>query len=264
VVEKCLRTPDLKLRSSIIEELTKENTISQLLQCSFGNYVMQHVLEVASPAQAAQVISRIQPDLRLLRKNIRKKWERLLLRYDADAVPLSDKSVSPSSASETSSVTPPVLPLGPSATTGGANSTGGVSAEFNSQLLAHNRNLANEFRAFQAMQDSAHAAGDYNEHKTGSASRKPRKPVPGTSVGRVPGKEFVPEAVQSSANSDQARFKQQPQYQSYPPDPSYGYTYPQASFGPYTVPPRPFQPATFVQQQPYREQGRFPAAFRPQ
>lgn len=242
VVEKCLRTPDLKLRSSIIEELTKENTISQLLQCSFGNYVMQHVLEVASPAQAAQVISRIQPDLRLLRKNIRKKWERLLLRYDnSDALAAADKSISPvSSESTTSSTT--------------AASTGTTQS---AEILAHNRNLANEFRAFQAMQDSAHA-GDYNEHKTGSGSRsKPRKPILPT--GR-PAKEFVPEASQPINSVDQARFRQ-PQFQQYVPESYPGYAY-APSYLPFTV-PRTFPATTFVQHSfaTPRDQPRFPGSF---
>lgn len=252
VVEKCLRTPDLKLRSSIIDELTKENTISQLLQCSFGNYVMQHVLEVASPAQAAQVITRIQPDLRLLRKNIRKKWERLLLRYDADAMPINER-LSPTS-SETSLHTPTVTV--PSMTPSPSSSTASsLSAEFNSQLLAHNRSLANEFRAFQAMQDSAHAAaGDYNEHKTGLVSRKPRKPMAAGTVPRT-GKDFVPESSQPSAGSDQSRFRQS--YQQYA-EPSYvGYGYPQPSYVPSYV-PRSF-PSTGYVQQSYREQPRFTA-----
>jgi hypothetical protein len=264
VVEKCLRTPDLKLRSSIIDELTKENTISQLLQCSFGNYVMQHVLEVASPAQAAQVITRIQPDLRLLRKNIRKKWERLLLRYDADAMPLNDKTLSPTS-SETSSHTPPsgpmpTLALNSAAGTSSFTSNSTSGSDFNSQLQVHNRNLANEFRAFQAMQDSAHLSGEYNDHKTGTGVRKPRKPT--IALGGRPVKEFVPEAAQASAVPDQSRFRQQYQ-QQYVADPSYvGYTYPQPPYVPYSV-PRSFPPASFVPQT-FREP-RFPAAsFRPQ
>lgn len=261
VVEKCLRTPDLKLRSSIIDELTKENTISQLLQCSFGNYVMQHVLEVASPVQAAQVITRIQPDLRLLRKNIRKKWERLLLRYDGDAMPISDKSsLSPVSSEASSQAPPPGLsPLPPSASVSAASTS---STDFNSQLLAHNRNLANEFRAFQAMQESAHVGGgEYNDHKTGSNPlRKPRKPTSAT--GR-PVKEFVPgEAMQASASAD--RFRQQFSQSFMPESPYVGYTYPQASYVPYAV-PRSFPPTPYVQQQPFRDQVRFPGGtFRPQ
>jgi hypothetical protein len=84
VVEKCLRTFDAKLRSEVITELTQEGTVATLLQCSFGNYVMQNVLDVADSEQAQLLIARIQPDLLLLRKNIRKKWERLLVHSHAE------------------------------------------------------------------------------------------------------------------------------------------------------------------------------------
>lgn len=80
VVEKMLRVCDHRIRSSIIEEVIAEDVIPSLLQCSYGNYVMQHVLYVAEPQQAFKMAQRIRQEhiLNNLKKNVRHKWERLL------------------------------------------------------------------------------------------------------------------------------------------------------------------------------------------
>lgn len=84
VVEKCLRVGDAKWQAEIIQELmdTKsskmDNSVLSLLQDSYGNYVMQNALNVAEPDQASQLVKMIKPHLSALRKNIRKKWERLI------------------------------------------------------------------------------------------------------------------------------------------------------------------------------------------
>eukprot|EP00468_Gymnochlora_sp_CCMP2014_P009114 CAMPEP_0167762498 /NCGR_PEP_ID=MMETSP0110_2-20121227/12804_1 /TAXON_ID=629695 /ORGANISM="Gymnochlora sp., Strain CCMP2014" /LENGTH=1142 /DNA_ID=CAMNT_0007649385 /DNA_START=1 /DNA_END=3429 /DNA_ORIENTATION=+ len=83
VVEKCLRVGSCDWQTSIIEELMDKgnyngNTVLSLLQDSYGNYVMQNALNVAETAQAALLVQLIKPHLGALRKNIRKKWERLI------------------------------------------------------------------------------------------------------------------------------------------------------------------------------------------
>jgi hypothetical protein len=112
VVEKCLRLNDRRVRSLIINELMSEETISSLLQDSYGNYVMQNVLSVADRDQAGILIGRIRPDLHSLRKNIRKKWERLLANsIAAGATPgpppaSTAASTTSSSPSTTTTITP--------------------------------------------------------------------------------------------------------------------------------------------------------------
>jgi len=85
VVEKSLKTSDYEWTHEIIGELLQSN-VAQLLQDNYGNYVMQNALQAARGEQAAQLIAVLRPLLPSLRKNIRKKWERLL-----SAIPLPSK-----------------------------------------------------------------------------------------------------------------------------------------------------------------------------
>jgi len=80
VVEKCLRVGSPEWQSRIIEELMdkKSSPVLSLLQDSYGNYVMQNALNVAENQQASDLVRLIKPHLSALRKNIRKKWERLI------------------------------------------------------------------------------------------------------------------------------------------------------------------------------------------
>mmetsp|Transcript_20246 Transcript_20246/g.36056 ORF Transcript_20246/g.36056 Transcript_20246/m.36056 type:complete len:924 (+) Transcript_20246:1-2772(+) len=81
VVEKCLRVGSSGWQVRIIDELMDKkngNSVLSLLQDSFGNYVMQNALNVAESNQAADLVRLIKPHLTALRKNIRKKWERLI------------------------------------------------------------------------------------------------------------------------------------------------------------------------------------------
>jgi len=80
VVEKMLRIPDLAIRSAIVAELLEPESISAMLQCSYGNYVCQHVLYVATAEECARLFQRVRQEhvLAPLRKNIRMKWERLI------------------------------------------------------------------------------------------------------------------------------------------------------------------------------------------
>lgn len=78
VVEKCLKFGSASWREAIIHELMDLTALGSLLQDSYGNYVMQHALAVAEGEQRAVLVELIRPQLNTLRKNIRKKWERLL------------------------------------------------------------------------------------------------------------------------------------------------------------------------------------------
>jgi hypothetical protein len=80
VVEKCLRIPVPHLRTAIVAELIEADSVASMLLCSYGNYVLQNVLYVASQEECAILFSRVRPEhvLSSLRKNIRMKWERLL------------------------------------------------------------------------------------------------------------------------------------------------------------------------------------------
>jgi len=84
VVEKCLRVGSTDWQADIIEELmdrrnTSGTSVRQLLEDSYGNYVMQNALNVAAPSQASALVGLIKPQLNALRKSIRKKWERLIV-----------------------------------------------------------------------------------------------------------------------------------------------------------------------------------------
>jgi hypothetical protein len=78
VVEKCLAILEEPEKQQIIGEFMNEAEIGALLQDSYGNYVMQHALSLASGQQALELIGMIRPHLKNLRKKIQKKWERLL------------------------------------------------------------------------------------------------------------------------------------------------------------------------------------------
>ena len=78
VVEKCLKAGSQVWKSQIVRELGDESAVSALLQDSYGNYVMQNALGVATPDEATHLITVIRPRVGGLRKNVRRKWERLL------------------------------------------------------------------------------------------------------------------------------------------------------------------------------------------
>jgi hypothetical protein len=78
VIEKCLKLGDGPLRGNILKELLDERKMRSVLEDSYGNYVMQNVLQVASPQQNALIRECIRPFANKLRPNVRKKWDILL------------------------------------------------------------------------------------------------------------------------------------------------------------------------------------------
>eukprot|EP01083_Nonionella_stella_P064045 166588_1 len=78
VVEKFLKVCNFDIRTEIILELINASDFCRLLQDSYGNYVIQNALCTAGHKQAIQLIEVIRPLLKTLRKNVRRKWERLL------------------------------------------------------------------------------------------------------------------------------------------------------------------------------------------
>lgn len=78
VVERFLKSGSDKIRQEIVDELIRSSNFSTLLQDSFGNYVIQNSLVTAPANQAQQLMAIIQPLLSTLRRNVRRKWERLI------------------------------------------------------------------------------------------------------------------------------------------------------------------------------------------
>eukprot|EP00808_Paulinella_micropora_P004975 g78402.t1 len=78
VIEKCLLLGNATLRSTILGEILQPRVLLELLQDSYGNYVMQHVLQVVRPAESALLREKIRPLAHSLRRNVRKKWDVLL------------------------------------------------------------------------------------------------------------------------------------------------------------------------------------------
>jgi len=78
VVEKCLKQSSAHWRSIIINELTEQPGVSELLRDRYGNYVLQTALSVATGQQVQQIMHSISPHLPTLRENIRSKWKKML------------------------------------------------------------------------------------------------------------------------------------------------------------------------------------------
>lgn len=78
VVERFLKSGSKEIREEIVDELIRAPEFAVLLQDGFGNYVIQNSLVTAPPLQAQQLMDIIQPLLPTLRRNVRRKWERLI------------------------------------------------------------------------------------------------------------------------------------------------------------------------------------------
>ena len=134
VVEKCLKIPDQTIRSAIIAELIDADAIATLLLCSYGNYVLQNVLYVASADECALLFTRVRPEhvLSSLRKNIRLKWERLLA--NAHLIHPSLTSLNLGAGLATQPMQPPLpLPSPPTA----FNPAAGLNVDVSSPDASH-------------------------------------------------------------------------------------------------------------------------------
>lgn len=78
VVEKCLKQGSNHWQNVIINELTSQPEVSDLLRDRYGNYVLQTALSIASGAQVAQIMTSIAQHLPTLRENVRIKWRKML------------------------------------------------------------------------------------------------------------------------------------------------------------------------------------------
>lgn len=78
VVERFLKSGSQPIREGIVDELIRSPNFATLLQDGFGNYVIQNSLVTAPPGQAKDLMDIIQPLLPTLRRNVRRKWERLI------------------------------------------------------------------------------------------------------------------------------------------------------------------------------------------
>jgi len=85
VVEKCLKQSGAHWRSIVINELTEQPGVSELLRDRYGNYVLQTALSVASGSQVQQIMHAITGHLPTLRENIRSKWKKMLKKAAARA-----------------------------------------------------------------------------------------------------------------------------------------------------------------------------------
>ena len=77
VIEKMLRVELYHIRNDIITELcSTPSDLIELLQCSYGNYVIQNILSISTPQQTQYVLQSInhQAILDSLRKPIKQKW----------------------------------------------------------------------------------------------------------------------------------------------------------------------------------------------
>ena len=78
VVERTLRDSSALWRGIIINELTAQPAVGEVLRDRYGNYCLQTALTVADDAQVEVLINGITPHLTSLRDNVRQKWEMLL------------------------------------------------------------------------------------------------------------------------------------------------------------------------------------------
>eukprot|EP00456_Euglypha_rotunda_P081310 TRINITY_DN7929_c0_g1_i16.p1 TRINITY_DN7929_c0_g1~~TRINITY_DN7929_c0_g1_i16.p1 ORF type:complete len:663 (-),score=71.59 TRINITY_DN7929_c0_g1_i16:16-1899(-) len=195
VVEKCLRVGDASLRSAIISELMEEGTISALLQDSFGNYVMQNVLYVANEEQKRLLIQRIQPDLHSLRKNIRKKWERLLSSSLSSLSPTLSAPSSPSSLSSSPSSVSPVSHLRHQDSFEGSSSTSSTSLSPKSEGLLSKKMSDQKIISSSSLIESEDSVG--RSGKTGKSKKNNR-----SKTATYPGRSRpIPDPSTSSSSS---------------------------------------------------------------
>lgn len=67
VVEKCLRCASPASKDMIVSEIMSQNEIKQLMQDSYGNYVVQTALDYATPGMKHQLVEAIRPHLPAVR-----------------------------------------------------------------------------------------------------------------------------------------------------------------------------------------------------
>ena len=67
VVEKCLVKGDVDAREKYLDELASSDAMAELVQDQYANYVIQRALSVATPQQAAALVSAMRPHLMMLR-----------------------------------------------------------------------------------------------------------------------------------------------------------------------------------------------------
>ncbi|KAK3397282.1 armadillo-type protein [Sordaria brevicollis] len=67
VVEKCLRCSSPNSKDKIVSEIMAQNEIKQLMQDSYGNYVVQTALDYATPSMKHQLVEAIRPHLPAVR-----------------------------------------------------------------------------------------------------------------------------------------------------------------------------------------------------
>lgn len=102
VVEKTMLSGFSDIRSEVLGELICPDEMVDLLQDSYGNYVMQNALSLVEGDQALALIRVIYSCIDSLRKKIQKKWEKLLKTAafrvtgseDLDAIVAMSKKVS--------------------------------------------------------------------------------------------------------------------------------------------------------------------------
>eukprot|EP01118_Nematostelium_gracile_P005502 TRINITY_DN1742_c0_g1_i1.p1 TRINITY_DN1742_c0_g1~~TRINITY_DN1742_c0_g1_i1.p1 ORF type:complete len:616 (+),score=157.55 TRINITY_DN1742_c0_g1_i1:232-2079(+) len=63
VVEKCLKVADIETRRGMLTEITESETLPQLLNDRFANFVIQTALDVAEPEQRQTLVKNILPHL---------------------------------------------------------------------------------------------------------------------------------------------------------------------------------------------------------
>lgn len=67
VVEKALRSCSSQVKDNYVQHLKDTNTVAQLIQDDYGNYVVQTALSVASASQAEMLVSTVRPLMHLIR-----------------------------------------------------------------------------------------------------------------------------------------------------------------------------------------------------
>lgn len=153
-------------RKEVISELIGGGaaTIAALLRDGYGNYVMQNAINAAEDMQAQQLGRLIHPRLPFLRKNIRKKWERLLA---ARGCALRFAGIGVGSGANSG--------YGPSSgapSTGSASGTNGVQAFPHSSVNGNSRGRVDKRGGSSGAYNSRTDRG--NEH--GTQGRQRRRP----------------------------------------------------------------------------------------
>ncbi len=85
VIEKCLEKADEELRKLYIEEICQNEKLSGLIRNSYGNYVVQKALKIATGDDRKNIISSINHHIpNIPDKKIRSKWEKIIEGADTD------------------------------------------------------------------------------------------------------------------------------------------------------------------------------------